>query len=424
MKTTTHKPRRFARSADIPKTYRELCQLYLPRPIRDDQENREATEMMNGLAVFERLNAEQNDYLDVLIEFVDAVKTSERTSEPRVSALFDAAVEHLTAIRRNLIAKLKGERRPSDPGQTESDKWDKDLLKLALTFLGDTATRLDVGNSFHLASPLTAEATAEQVRIALLDYLLKLVTDNLVRMADSGNADAIRLLAATAIDFVKQLNELAGFKRHVNALLPFSRRSEVWPVLLSLNAAFNKNEAGVIGSLQLAQGLERNFSANAKWSHKTMAAFFWKEIDDVRIKYRGKIAPSSPALSKEQVEAFLKELARPTFKPPVACEDRADLANSGNSAVLICTLSKEKTEFVRKALALPTFNQPGASKQWADLAKERVVAQMKMSKDFHTLIIAKLPKSKQKRGWQGRLTTEFRRKFANMSQKYRDNVSS
>jgi hypothetical protein len=49
-----------------------LVSLYLPRPIRDDHENREATEMMNGPTVFEKLDAEQNDSLDVLIEFVDA----------------------------------------------------------------------------------------------------------------------------------------------------------------------------------------------------------------------------------------------------------------------------------------------------------------------------------------------------------------
>ncbi len=34
MKTLTHRTRRFASYADIPKTYGELCQLYLPRPGR------------------------------------------------------------------------------------------------------------------------------------------------------------------------------------------------------------------------------------------------------------------------------------------------------------------------------------------------------------------------------------------------------
>ena len=39
MKTLTQKTRRFASYPDIPKTYRELCQLYLPRPIHDDAED-------------------------------------------------------------------------------------------------------------------------------------------------------------------------------------------------------------------------------------------------------------------------------------------------------------------------------------------------------------------------------------------------
>ena len=46
MKTLTHQTRRFASYADIPKTYRELCGLYLPRPIHDDAQDEEATAMM------------------------------------------------------------------------------------------------------------------------------------------------------------------------------------------------------------------------------------------------------------------------------------------------------------------------------------------------------------------------------------------
>jgi HTH-type transcriptional regulator/antitoxin HigA len=96
IKTTSRKPR-FASYADIPKTYSELCQLYLPRPIHDDEEDREATEMMNALAVFEKLNAEQNDYLDVLVEFVDTYdKAKMQTSPwPKVSGL--DALKHLMA---------------------------------------------------------------------------------------------------------------------------------------------------------------------------------------------------------------------------------------------------------------------------------------------------------------------------------------
>src|SRR5260370_32653825 len=93
MKTLTHKPRRFASNADIPKTYRELCQLYLPRPIHNDAEDAEATAMMNALAVFTRLNAEQRDYLDVLTEFVDEFDQGKKVRWPKISGL--DALKHL-----------------------------------------------------------------------------------------------------------------------------------------------------------------------------------------------------------------------------------------------------------------------------------------------------------------------------------------
>jgi HTH-type transcriptional regulator/antitoxin HigA len=87
MKTLTHKPRRFVRNGEIPKTYRELCQLYLPRPIHDDAENAEATVMMNALAVFTRLNAEQRDYLDVLTDLVDEFDQGKKIRWPKISGL-------------------------------------------------------------------------------------------------------------------------------------------------------------------------------------------------------------------------------------------------------------------------------------------------------------------------------------------------
>ena len=72
MKTMTGQRPRFPNYTAVPKTYRELCQIYLPRPIHDDSEDITATAMMNALAVYPRLNPEQQDYLDVLTEFVDA----------------------------------------------------------------------------------------------------------------------------------------------------------------------------------------------------------------------------------------------------------------------------------------------------------------------------------------------------------------
>ena len=94
MKTQTASTIRFASCADVPKTYCELCQLYLPRPIRDDAEDAEATAMMHALAVFTRLNREQQDYLDVLTEFVDAY------DKPKVKPL--AKVSGLDVLRHLL----------------------------------------------------------------------------------------------------------------------------------------------------------------------------------------------------------------------------------------------------------------------------------------------------------------------------------
>ncbi len=87
MKTLTPIIRRFANYADIPKTYCELCNLYLPRPIHDNAEDAEATAMMNALAVFTRLNAEQRDYLYVLTEFVDEFDKRKKVCWPKISGL-------------------------------------------------------------------------------------------------------------------------------------------------------------------------------------------------------------------------------------------------------------------------------------------------------------------------------------------------
>ena len=95
MKTATRKLRRFASYANVPKTYRELCQLYLPRPIHDDQEDAAATEMMNSLAVFEKLNPEQRDYLDALTEFVDAFDKERLKEHPWREVSGVEALKHM-----------------------------------------------------------------------------------------------------------------------------------------------------------------------------------------------------------------------------------------------------------------------------------------------------------------------------------------
>jgi HTH-type transcriptional regulator/antitoxin HigA len=123
MKTLAHRPRRFARYADIPKSYRELCGLYLPRPIHDEAEDKEATAMMNALAVFPKLNAEQRDYFEVLTEFVDEFDRGRSIRWPKTSGLdalkflleehglSAADLSRLLGSSRNLGAMiLRGER--------------------------------------------------------------------------------------------------------------------------------------------------------------------------------------------------------------------------------------------------------------------------------------------------------------------------
>ena len=98
MKTSaTRLMRRFASIAHVPETYRELCQIYLPRPIHDDSEDRTASAMMNALAVFPKLNAEQQDYFDVLTEFVDSYDQARPRNAPWPKATGLDVLKHLLA---------------------------------------------------------------------------------------------------------------------------------------------------------------------------------------------------------------------------------------------------------------------------------------------------------------------------------------
>jgi HTH-type transcriptional regulator/antitoxin HigA len=122
-KRSTHQTRRFASNADIPKTYRGLCELYLPRPIHNNAQDEEATAMMNALVGFPRFNAEQQDYLDVLTEFVDEYDQGKKIRLPKISGLDSlkylleehgmsaADLSRILGTSRNLGAMiLRGER--------------------------------------------------------------------------------------------------------------------------------------------------------------------------------------------------------------------------------------------------------------------------------------------------------------------------
>jgi len=60
------------KTVSLPKTYRELCNLLLPRKIHDDSELEAAQEIMDILAVLPSRTTDQDDYLETLAELVEA----------------------------------------------------------------------------------------------------------------------------------------------------------------------------------------------------------------------------------------------------------------------------------------------------------------------------------------------------------------
>jgi HTH-type transcriptional regulator/antitoxin HigA len=59
-------------AARLPKTYRELCGLLLPRKIHDVTELEATQEIMDVLAVLPTRTPDQDDYLETLAELVEA----------------------------------------------------------------------------------------------------------------------------------------------------------------------------------------------------------------------------------------------------------------------------------------------------------------------------------------------------------------
>jgi HTH-type transcriptional regulator / antitoxin HigA len=60
------------KTASLPKTYRELCGLLMPRKIHDDTELESAQEIIDALAVLPTRTPDQDDYLETLAELVEA----------------------------------------------------------------------------------------------------------------------------------------------------------------------------------------------------------------------------------------------------------------------------------------------------------------------------------------------------------------
>lgn len=125
--SATAKPRperiRFAKFADVPEGYRDLCALYLPRPVHTAAEAKEATAMLEALAGFP-LNEDQSDYLEAVAHFLDEYDRA-RAPQPAKPAVRDvlaslleeheltaADLSRLLGTSRNVGGMLlRGERR-------------------------------------------------------------------------------------------------------------------------------------------------------------------------------------------------------------------------------------------------------------------------------------------------------------------------
>jgi HTH-type transcriptional regulator/antitoxin HigA len=59
----------------LPRTYRALVAMLPPRPIHDDVDLANATEVIDGMAGF-ALNADQEDYLEAISTFVEAYEAA------------------------------------------------------------------------------------------------------------------------------------------------------------------------------------------------------------------------------------------------------------------------------------------------------------------------------------------------------------
>lgn len=88
------------KTAKLPRTYRELCDLLMPRKIHDEGELETAQEIIDTLAVLPTRTPDQNDYLETLAELVEAyeehaVKFSRRSGLETLKFLL--AENNLTA---------------------------------------------------------------------------------------------------------------------------------------------------------------------------------------------------------------------------------------------------------------------------------------------------------------------------------------
>ncbi len=83
--------------ADLPKTYRQLCDVHLPRPIHDKVGYDNALEVVEAMAGFEeQLTSDQDDYFGLLTDLIHAYeKEHERPFPTKKPALRERLIHLL-----------------------------------------------------------------------------------------------------------------------------------------------------------------------------------------------------------------------------------------------------------------------------------------------------------------------------------------
>ena len=66
---------------DIPATYAELVGLFMPRPLHDDVDYRNALVVLDAMAGFE-MNRDQEDYFEAIATFVEKYEAERHAIEP------------------------------------------------------------------------------------------------------------------------------------------------------------------------------------------------------------------------------------------------------------------------------------------------------------------------------------------------------
>jgi HTH-type transcriptional regulator/antitoxin HigA len=84
MKTTKSKP--IALPAELPTRYAELVALHMPRPIHDRVAYDNTVEVIDALAGH-KLNADQEDYLELLSQLVETYEAAHLTPYPKLKGI-------------------------------------------------------------------------------------------------------------------------------------------------------------------------------------------------------------------------------------------------------------------------------------------------------------------------------------------------